>query len=122
MIKLVSIVFHHPMRSGPLRDGFVDVLRLEPAHRLAGWRLQIKGPDVALISPPGWEDGRPAHTRDPRGPRMVYVVPRMSCTMTFSSDDDAIDFAKIQQFTSEPFGRPAQTVEPASQADPAPTE
>ena len=98
MIKLNSIT----LPSLPILGSLGNVVCSDPGHKVRGWRVQVRGPAVFLVSPQGWVAGVPLATLKP-GPRRVYELPRAACVMQWDTDDvDAID--KLQRFDGPPMG------------------
>lgn len=81
--------------------GYVDMS--QPADKLLGWKLSLRGPAVYLVSPPGWAPNKlRAHERDPKGPHLVIEVPRTDVVLYWEGDASVDALAK---YDSPPMER-----------------
>lgn len=116
----------------------------KPPEAMRGWRVHVRGPEIAFASPPGWSannlfrDGKTGAqesedgTRMIAGPRVVHTMPRDLVRLQWSSptacdertgaiDDKPHEKAlneALKSYTSEPMGPPLPVAEPEEKPRP----
>lgn len=109
-----------------------------PPESMRGWRVYIRGPEIAFVSPPGWhkerlfKDGKTGAqesedgTRFVAGSRVIHTMPRDLVRLEWSAptacdgktgEIDDKPFEKslgdaIKSYVSEPMGPPLPAAEP----------
>ncbi len=127
-MKLNSITFMQTPRIPGLRPGELNEMTLEnPPEALRGWRLEIRGASVFLISPPGWTRNTPCKASDmadydarygkSTAPSTIHEVPRMNCFLHWAGNAGEVE--KIgKTFLTQPLGVPEFAPAPPEQAKP----
>lgn len=107
-MKLASLSFKAIPRLPGIRPG--DLVTIEcdkPPEALKGWRVSIRGQQVFLISPPGWDRDRSIKVRDANGPATIFEIPRAEVLFVWSCAADEVEMVlKGGKHDSEPFGPP----------------
>lgn len=111
-MKLTSISFGVVPRLPSLRPtdlGKIDCDK--PGVALEGWRLILRGQQAFFVSPPGWGPDRSEKRRDPKGPIVVYEIPRTEVILHWQgSPSELDDVLKGGKYESPPFGWQPATV------------
>lgn len=110
-MKLASISFNAIPRMPGMRPGDLATIETaKPGDALLGWRISIRGQQVFLISPPGWDRDRDrSKKRNPNGPTTVFEIPRAEVTFQWTGSADEVEaILKGGKYDSEPFGPPPE--------------
>lgn len=101
-MKLISIKIEAnlPFGLGSLGNIVCDA----PEHKLKGWKVDVRGPAVFLVSPPGWSPTPQPGERPTSGPVTVFEIPRIQCVMRWEGAD-SMDNA--QKHATPPMYSPA---------------
>ncbi len=112
-MKLVSISFNAIPRLPGVRPGDLVTIDCDkPKDALRGWRIAIRGQQIFLISPPGWERDQ-SRARDARGPIAVFEVPRADVALEWQANPEELEaLYKGGKYESPPFG-PPPTIDPS---------
>lgn len=106
-MKMISISFNAVPRLPGVRPG--DLITIDcarPSEALKNWRVQIRGQQVFLISPPGWVRDQNIKARDPKGPVTVFEISRADVAFQWEAPTpEALEAVlKGGKYESEPFG------------------
>jgi len=105
-MKLISITWSTTPRMPGLRP--TDIGRIEcdkPSTPLKDWKLVMRGQQLYLISPPGWQkDAQKKH--DPKGPLTVFgPISVHDVFLEWSATAEELEtLYKTGKWESEPFG------------------
>jgi hypothetical protein len=79
-----------------------------PPNNLRGWSVKVRGRAVFLVSPPGWEPGKPLANLDPKGARRTVgpLEAGKECVLFWEGGDvDA-----VAKYDGDPMGAPLEPV------------
>lgn len=117
-MKLESIAFLNAPKLPALRTGHAHHLECDnPPEALRGWKVEVRGAAVLLISPPGWshadkcasvytDDYEQKYGKSTK-PRTICEVPRAQVYLHWLGD---VDPKALGNYASQPMGireRPA---------------
>lgn len=93
-MKLKSITFKSVPRIPGLRAGDLSTLDIDnPGQALFGWRVSLRGPSVALISPRGWTTANATQPkmRDQNGACVVHIMPPNEAYLQWEAQPDELE-------------------------------